>query len=121
MEEERTGPPPLPPMYPQSRSNGLGTGERILFNTSQSTQDAYDKCAVEVVTLLRCVQDKGPTWFWACGDQYITLQRCYDAEKQKGRAGSMSISDGYQAAKRTVAGAWGELGRWMTAVLHGKQ
>jgi hypothetical protein len=40
-----------------------------------SRQEAYDRCATQIVALMKCVDDKGATWFWSCGQPYIELQK----------------------------------------------
>ncbi|KAG2483077.1 hypothetical protein HYH03_018018 [Edaphochlamys debaryana] len=52
-----------------------------IYRTNPRRQEAYDRCAPDVVKFLKCVDAEGPTWFWRCNTLHIELQRCYEANK----------------------------------------
>lgn len=37
--------------------------------------EAYARCSEQVVALVKCVdENKGPSWYWSCGEPYVALQ-----------------------------------------------
>uniref|UniRef100_A0A7S2QTL9 COX assembly mitochondrial protein n=1 Tax=Chlamydomonas chlamydogama TaxID=225041 RepID=A0A7S2QTL9_9CHLO len=72
-----------------------------IFNRGfvSSRQEAYDKCATQVVSLLKCVDEKGPMWFFSCGQQYVELQKCYEVHKQQPGWGVVEL---YKTIKQTA-------------------
>ncbi|KXZ46712.1 hypothetical protein GPECTOR_41g676 [Gonium pectorale] len=52
-----------------------------IYRVNPRRQEAYDRCAPEVVKFLKCVDGEGPAWFWRCNALHIELQRCYNANK----------------------------------------
>ncbi len=52
-----------------------------IYRVNPRRQEAYDKCAPQVVSFLKCVDKEGPTWFWRCNALHIELQQCYNAAK----------------------------------------
>ncbi|PNW82619.1 hypothetical protein CHLRE_06g286400v5 [Chlamydomonas reinhardtii] len=52
-----------------------------IYRVNPRRQEAYDRCAPEVVKFLKCVDTEGPAWFWRCNALHIELQQCYNAAK----------------------------------------
>ncbi|GAX81062.1 hypothetical protein CEUSTIGMA_g8497.t1 [Chlamydomonas eustigma] len=45
--------------------------------TYLNRREALNKCAPQVLAMLKCVDEKQWAWHWSCMDQHAALQRCY--------------------------------------------
>ncbi|GLC60099.1 hypothetical protein PLESTB_001573900 [Pleodorina starrii] len=88
-----------------------------IYKTNPRRQEAYDRCAPQVVQFLKCVEQEGPTWFWRCNALHIELQRCYnDAKPETPSLLSHHVED----FKNTAAARWEQLKWWYESITGSK-
>lgn len=85
-----------------------------IHRTNARRQEAYDKCAPDVVALMKCVDAEGPAWFWRCNALHIDLQRCYNANKPQSPT---LILEYWRDVKETATVRWEQAKWFVTDVL----
>mmetsp|Transcript_19236 Transcript_19236/g.33184 ORF Transcript_19236/g.33184 Transcript_19236/m.33184 type:complete len:132 (-) Transcript_19236:446-841(-) len=48
---------------------------------SSTREEAFSRCAKDVVALTKCVDEAGPTWTFRCKEPFMALQICYDGAR----------------------------------------